>query len=45
MAGLKAGRQMPYCELCISKTCVWTRKEKYRVREQSLEFIYHDNIV
>ena len=44
MAGLKAGGQMPYRELCISRTCVWTKKEMYYVREQSLEFIYH-NIV
>ena len=30
---------MPYCELCISRNCVWTKKEVYSVREQSLEFI------
>ena len=44
MAGLKAGGQMPYCELCISRTFVWTKQKISRVREQSLEFIYH-NIV
>ena len=44
MAGLKAGGQMPHHELCFSRTCFWTKKEIYNVREQSLEFIYH-NIV
>ena len=44
MAGLKAGGQMPYCKLCISRNFVWIRKEIYGVREQILEFIYH-NIV
>ncbi|XP_066019125.1 probable serine/threonine-protein kinase drkD isoform X3 [Pocillopora verrucosa] len=33
--GLKAGGQMPYCELCISRTRVWTKQKISRVREHS----------
>ena len=44
MAGLEAEGQRHYCELCISRTHVWKKLELTDVREQSLEFIYH-NIV
>ena len=44
IAPLGAEWKMPYCELFISRTHVWTEQGKTGVREQSLEFVY-PNIV